>query len=304
MTQESHRPRRLGTSAAAGLLLAFSAASLLAQEQQQRQPSPTQLAMREATRLDPQGRHAESRAIFQRLIDSASTPRELASARRAMARSFGFDRNCGEAMRYELMVIDYWKTREAEEPQNAFYQQGEMANEGARICIDAGALDSAEKYYKLGSELGLKEPEPKTHPKSLWDYRLAHAMGRIEARRGNKAEALRHVALARQALDSDTAMARQQERFFPYLEGYVALYTDDIATAEAKFKQMLAMRGNDRDPFMHALLGMTYEKQGRMAEARDMYTKAYDLSDGHNPPAAFARPFAREKLGLKVPDAP
>ena len=260
--------------------------------------------MREATRLDVEGRHAESRAIFQRLTDSATTARDTAAARRAMARSFGFDRNCGESMRYELMVIDYWKTREAEEPQNAFYQQGEMANEGARICIDAGALDSAEKYYKLGSELGLKEPAPKTHPKSLWDYRLAHAMGRIAARRGNKAEALRQVALARQALDSDTAMARQQERFFPYLEGYVALYTDDLATAEAKFKQTLAMRGNDRDPFMHALMGLTYEKQGRMAEARDMYTKAYDLSDGHNPPAAFARPFAREKLGLRVPDAP
>ena len=290
--------RRRGTSVAAVILISLAASQLGAQ-QQQREPSRRQQLMRAATFLDSQGRHDQSRAIFETLIETATNARDTASARRAMARSFGFDRNCGETMRYELMVIDYWKTREADEPQNAFYQQGEMANEGARICIDAGALDSAQKYYTLGSELGNREPEPRTHPKSLWDYRLAHAMARIEARRGNRAAAMRHVAAARRALDSDTAMARSQERFFPYLEGYVALYLNDLARAETKLKETLAMRGNDGDPFFHALLGMTYEKQGRAAEARQMYERAYELSDGHNPPAAFSRPFAREKLGLK-----
>lgn len=283
--------------------LLLTAAALSAQ-QPQRDASPAQQLMRQATRLDVEGRHAESRAIFQRLIDSASTPRELAAARRAMARSFGFDRNCGEAMRYELMVIDYWKTREAEEPQNAFYQQGEMANEGARICFDAGALDSAEKYYRLGSELGNREPEPRTHPRSLWDFRLAHALARIEARRGNRGAALLHLTQARHALYTDTAMARDQERFFPYLVGYVSLQLDDLANAEAELKKALAMRGNDRDPYMHVLLGMVYEKQGRTAEMREIYAKAYDLATAHNPPAAFARPFTREKLGLRVPPAP
>ncbi len=52
------------------------------------------------------------------------------------------------------MVIDYWKTREQAEPQNAFYQQGEMANEAARVCIDVGKLDEAERWYKAGRELG------------------------------------------------------------------------------------------------------------------------------------------------------
>ena len=33
--------------------------------------------------------------------------------------------------------------RETAEPQNAFYQQGEMANEAARVCIDAGDLAAA-----------------------------------------------------------------------------------------------------------------------------------------------------------------
>jgi hypothetical protein len=42
---------------------------------------------------------------------------------------------------------------------------------------------------------------------------------------------------------------------------------------------------------------MTYEKQGQAAKAREFYQKAYDLAaNGHNPPAAFTRPFARKKL--------
>ena len=49
---------------------------------------------------------------------------------------------------------------------------------------------------------------------------------------------------------------------------------------------------------MHALLGMTYERMGREADARAMYQKAYDMATAHNPPAAFVRPFARRKLGL------
>jgi hypothetical protein len=57
------------------------------------------------------------------------------------------------------------------------------------------------------------------------------------------------------------------------------------------------MRGNDTDPFMHCLLGMTYEEQSKAAEAKAMYEKAYGLATGHNPPAAFAWRFAREKSG-------
>jgi hypothetical protein len=135
-------------------------------------------ALREASRLDSEGKTAEARVIFQRLIDQAADPAAKAAAQRGMAMSYAFDGDCANSVRYEEMVIAYWTTREAEEPQNAFFQEGETANEAARVCIDAGDLDAAEKYYRRGSELGLKEPEPRTHPKSLWDFRLAHALGR------------------------------------------------------------------------------------------------------------------------------
>ena len=60
----------------------------------------------------------------------------------------------------------------------------------------------------------------------------AHALARINARRGNAAEAKRWIAEARRILDSDPAMAEAQEQYYPYLVGYVALFTNDLKTAE------------------------------------------------------------------------
>ena len=242
-------------------------------------PSP----MRQAAQLDRDGQTAQARRMFQAIIDSAADPAAKAQAHRAMAMSYAFDRDCANMVKFETLVIAYWATREQADPQNAFYEQGEMANEAARVCLDAGDLDAAERWYRRGYELGTKEPAPQKHPRSLWEYRLAHALGRIAARRGDTAQARQQVAAARRALDGDTAMAAQQERYFPYLVGYVALYTNDLASAEAQLTKAVGTRGNERDAFMHCLLGLALEHLGRQEEAKA---------------AAFVRPFAREKLGL------
>ena len=251
-------------------------------------------SMQAANLLDVLGANADARVVFQRLIDAAPDPAAKAAAQRAMAMSFAFSGDCANTVKYEQMVIAYWTTREQAEPQNAFYQEGEMADEAARVCIDAGDLATAEKWYRTGTELGLKEPEPRTHPKSLWNFRLAHALGRLAARRGDTTEAARQIAAARQALDGDPEMARAQENFFPYLVGYVALYTNVLPTAEMQLTKAVELNAND--PFMRCLLGMTYEKMGQAGKAREGYEKAYGLALAHNPPAAFARPFARNKL--------
>ncbi len=279
-------------------VLVIAAASLATPALAQRPPVGPSGPMQRAAELDRQGATAQARVILQAMIDSTADPAAKAQAQRAMAMSYAFDGDCANTVKYEAMVIAYWVTREQAEPQNAFYQEGEMANEGARVCIDAGDLAAAEQWYRRGYELGTKEPAPQTHPRSLWDYRLAHALGRLAARRENAAEAQRQVAEARRILDGDSAMAEQQERFFPYLVGYVALYTNDLPTAEAELTKAVSARGNQRDPFMHCLLAMTYEKQGRQDEAKATYQTAYDMATAHNPPAAFARPFARQKLGL------
>jgi Tfp pilus assembly protein PilF len=93
-------------------------------------------------------------------------------------------------------------------------------------------------------------------------------------------------------------MAEAQERFFPYLVGYVGLYTGDLKTAEAELGKTVAMTGNQNDPFMTCLLAMTAEKLGHADKAKELYRKAYGLATAHNPPAAFVRPFTRKKLGL------
>lgn len=281
------------TVAATLLVTALSLTTSRVEAQGARPSGPIQ----EAARLDTQGATKDARVIFQRAIDEAADPLAKSAAQRAMAMSYAFDGDCANTVKYEETVIAYWRTREQAEPQNAFYQQGEMANEAARVCIDAGSLDVAETYYRKGRELGLEEPDPKTHPKSLWDFRLTHALARLAARRGDASEAQRQVAEARRILDSDPAMATAQERYFPYLTGYVALYTNDLKTAEAELTKALAIQGNQNDPFMNCLLAMTYEKLGQQDKAKALYEKAYGLATGHNPPAAFARPFARKKIG-------
>ncbi len=286
---------RLTSTALALAALALGAAPARAQSDSAARVA----AMRRGAELDLRDSTAQARAIFQALIDSAATPAARAAAQRAMAMSYAFAGDCGNTVRYETMVIAYWATREQAEPQNAFYQEGEIADEAARVCIDAGDLGAADQWYRRGNDLGLKEPEPRTHPASLWAFRLAHALGRLAARRGDAAEAQRQIAAARRILDGDTVMAAQQERFFPYLVGYVALYTNDLPRAERELTTAIGLRGNQRDPFLQCLLAMTYEKTGKREEANAAYRRAYDMATAHNPPAAFARRYARGKLSLQ-----
>jgi tetratricopeptide (TPR) repeat protein len=248
------------------------------------------------TVLDLMGKGAEARQHFQRAMDAAADAAAKANAQRQMAMSYAFEGDCRNTVKFEQMAIAYWATREQAEPQNAFYQQGELANEAARVCIDAGDLETAATWYRKGAELGLKEPGNETHPKSLWNFRLAHALARIAARQGNKAEAQKHVAAAKAQLDGDAKMAEQQARFFPYLTGYVALYTGDSKMALDELQKAVAMQGNAGDPFLQCLLGMTYEKLGEKEKAMECYRKA-STTTAHNPPAAFAIPFTRKKLG-------
>jgi Flp pilus assembly protein TadD len=257
--------------------------------------TPRSDSLRSAQSLDTEGKHQESRAIFQALIDNAPDAAAKAQVQRRMAMSYAYDGNCAKSIEYEELVIAYWVTRREAEPQNAHYQEGEMANEAARVCIDAGHLDEAERMYRRGSELGTREPAPRTHPKSLWDYRLAHALARLAARRGNSAEAQRQIAEARRILDSDPTMAEDQRQYLPYLVGYVALYTNDLTTAEAELTK--ASQGMANDPFMVVLLGMTAEKRGDQAKATELYQKAFDMATGSNPPNVHSRAFTRKKLG-------
>ena len=234
--------------------------------------------------LDLLGRYAEARTAFARAIDAAGSPQQKAQAQRSMAISYGFEGDCANAAKYETPVHELYLA------ERDFYNAGEIANELARICIDAGRLDEAAKWYQTGHDVGLREPGITPDRRDLWEFRWEHAQARIAARRGNDIEARKHVAAARAGLDKGTNP--QQEQFFPYLAGYVALYTGDYKTALSELQ-----KANQNDPYIVCLIGQTHEKLGDSARAADAYRKASTMSNAHNPPNAYARPFARKKLG-------
>ena len=234
--------------------------------------------------LDLMGRGNDARSHFSRAVELAPTPEAKANAERAMAMSYAFSGDCANTVKHEQQVFDYYVSTKD------FYQQGEIADEAARVCIDAGDLDTAARWYQKGHDAGLQEPGIAPDRVALWNYRLEHALARIAARRGNKAEAQKHVAAARELLDKNPDMARQQEIFFPYLAGYVAFYGGDYQAALEQFQ-----KANQNDPFIQCLMGDTYAKLGDHDQAMECYRKAASTT-AHNPPAAYARPYATKKL--------
>jgi tetratricopeptide (TPR) repeat protein len=241
--------------------------------------------LRQGASLDLQGKTAEARQVFQTAIDQASTPQAKAQAQRAMAISWAFDNNCEQAAKFEQPVHDYYLA------EKDFYDAGEIANELARICIEAGKLDEAERWYRKGREIGLQEPNIGADRRDLWEFRTEHALARLAARRGQRAEAEKHVRAAKAILDKGTNPSQTQ--FFPYLTGYVAYYLGDYKQAIEDLQ-----KANQSDPFILSLLAQAYEKLGDKAKADDCYRKAMTVSNAHNPPNAYARPLARQKLGM------
>lgn len=232
--------------------------------------------------LDLMGKGEEARKYFQKAIDVAQKPEQRTSAERATAMSYAFEGNCKKTVEYEGKVFDHYVSVQD------FFEQGEIADEAARVCIDAGDLDAARHWYQVGHDTGLKEPNIKPARVDLWNFRWEHAEGRLAARRGNLAEALDHVTAAKAILDKGAIP--EQAPFFPYLRGYVAFYGQDYKTAAEEL-----LKANQNDPFIQCLLGQTYEKLGDKEKAIESYRKAASAT-AHNPPAASAVPFARKRL--------
>lgn len=233
--------------------------------------------------LDLMGKSEEARKHFAKAIELADTPKAKVTGQRAMAISYAFEANCGKAIEYEQLVVDFAGS------EKNFFQQGEIADEGARVCLDAGDFNAAYKWYKIGHDTGLKEADIKPARQDLWNFRWENAQARIAARRGEKADAQKHVAAAKAILDKGAIP--EQVVFLPALEGYVAFYAGDYKTALEKLTH-----ANQDDPFMQCMLGQTYEKLGEKERAREYYKKA-SMTAAHNPAAAYAVPLARKKLG-------
>ncbi len=234
--------------------------------------------------LDLQGRGEEGRKYFARGIEVADTPEHKAMAQRAIAMSYAFERNCKKTVAYEQQVFDIYGS------EKNFFQQGEIADEAARVCIESGDLEAAYHWYQLGHDTGLKEPDIKPARQDLWEFRWEHAQARIAARRGNQAEAQKHIAAAKNVLDKGTNP--EQAQFLPYLQGYVAFYAGNY---QAALEELL--KANQNDPFIQCMIGQTYQKLDEKDKAFEYYSKA-STAIAHNPAAAYAVPLARKNLTL------
>ena len=232
--------------------------------------------------LDLMGKGEDARKYFQKAIDIVEKPEQKASANRAMAMSYAFEGSCAKTVEYEQKVFDYYVGLKD------FFQQGEIADEAARVCIDSGDMDTAEHWYQLGHDTGLGEPDIKPASVDLWNFRWEHAQARIAARRGDPAKAQKHVAAAKATLDRGAIP--EQAQFFPYLQGYVAFYAQDYKSALEEL-----LKANQNDPLIQCLLGQTYEGLGENDKAVASYRKAAAVI-AHNPPAAYSIPFAKKRL--------
>jgi tetratricopeptide (TPR) repeat protein len=232
--------------------------------------------------LDLQLRGDEARQYFAKAIDAAYTPELKAVAQRMMAMSYGFESDCKKTSELELQVFDYYGT------VKDFSQQGEIANEAGRVCLESGGLDAAQHWYELAHATGLKEPNLPPASQDLWEFRWESAQARIAIRRENQPEAQKHVAAAKAILAKGTNP--EQTQYLPYLDGYVAYYAGDYKTALAEFLKI-----EQNEPFIVCILAQTYEKLGDNAKALELYRKA-STAILHNASAAYALPLAKKKL--------
>jgi tetratricopeptide (TPR) repeat protein len=231
--------------------------------------------------LDLKGNYSEARQHLAKALEVAPADSKQ-QALRAMAMSYAFEGNAGEAAKFEQQVFD------ARLLAHDFTGAAEIANELARIYLQSGDTSAAFKWYQSGYETAQRKPDLTSADKNLWLFRWENAQARIAARTGKPEEAIQHMAAAKAALEN--ANNPDQARFFPYLAGYVAFYVGDYKNAIANLQ-----KADQNDPMILALLGEAYEKSGNATQSMDYYRKVL-ASNAHNPANAFARPLARKKL--------
>jgi tetratricopeptide (TPR) repeat protein len=231
--------------------------------------------------LDLQGKYEEARRHLAKAIEFASQ-QQTVQALRVMAVSYAFERNTAKVAEYEQRAFDLqdkWKQ---------YADAAGTADELARIYLEFGEYDKAWQWYQTGHLTAMKIPDLTPAQKDLWQFRLEAAQARIAARRGQIEAAKQHLAACKTLIDK--ANNPDQAQFYPYLAGYVALYSGDYGAAIKNLQLSF-----QNDPFLLSLLAEAYDKLGDKAHARDCYERIMKIYT-HNPSNAFARPIARAKL--------
>ncbi len=114
---------------------------------------------------------------------------------------------------------------------------------------------------------------------------------RVGAKAGERGASVAGDAVGAAKTALDQSKNADQQRFYPYLTGYVAFYGGNYKSAIEELQ-----KADQKDPFILVLLAQAYEKDGNKDEAMKLYRQVLTINS-HNPTNAFARPLARKKLG-------
>jgi tetratricopeptide (TPR) repeat protein len=231
--------------------------------------------------LDLSGRHRDARLHLEEAVKLAPED-ERNDALTALGISYAFEAQPDEAARYYQRVFDAHVQADDRAAAAA------IANALGRIYLESSNLAKAEEWYRTGRETARAIPAQPPARVALWDMRWHNAMGRIEARRGNKAAAMKHAAEAKALLDKGGN--DNQRPFYPYLLGYIAFYTKDYKQAIADLS-----KGDLRDVFVLGLIARAHQEMGNRTEAAS-YFKQVLAAPSHTINAAFAWPTAQRFL--------
>jgi len=232
--------------------------------------------------LDLDGRHGDARRHLEQALKLAPTEEERTDALTTLGISYAFEAKADEAARY------YQRAFDDDVQRNDRSAAAGRANALGRIYLESGNLQKAEQWYTTGFETSRKIPELRASQAALWEMRRHNALGRIEARRGNRAAANEHVAAVKGLLD--TPGLENQRVFYPYLVGYIAFFAKQYQQAADEL-----LRGDQSDPFVLGLIAQSYEKLGDRAKAGEYYRKVLAMPV-HSINSAFSRPPARAFL--------
>jgi tetratricopeptide (TPR) repeat protein len=231
--------------------------------------------------LDLQGRHDLARRHLEEAVKLAGDD-ERNGALTALGISYAFQSKPDEAARY------YQRAFDAQIQSDNRGGAAGLANALGRIYLESGNVKKAEQWYMTGYETAKKIQGITPTETALWEMRRHNALGRIAARRGDKAAAAEHVAAVKTLLDEGEH--ENQRNFYPYLVGYVAFFAKDYRQAVDELS-----KGDQNDPFVLALIAQSHEKLGQREQAAEYYRKVMALPS-HSVNSAFARPRARAFL--------
>jgi tetratricopeptide (TPR) repeat protein len=248
-----------------------------------RQPNSFDAHYGIARALDLTGAYSEARQHFAKAIELAPES-DKDQAIRMLGISWTFVGDVNQASRYFKEAFD----RRVAEPN--FAAAAEEANELGRMYLELGDPDRAETWYRTGHDMASRSADRLAWQVDLADMRWAHAEARIAARRGRAREARQREVEVKTLLDRG---GNDDQRIqYAYLLGYVDFYLNDPQAARDELE-----RADQQDPAVLLLLGEASDKLGRPEPARDYYRKVLQ-STSHAVNSAFARPLARQKLGM------